>query len=144
MFSSCAIYYKSNISIEEEHQVFFWSVVNFPDNYRRYCGDSHLPYYDLTPFVLLQTPGFSELLWAPSPRPPPRFCPGDLTALPQTPSWQGQWPLHVVRTAWHHPYPTNFWWWWCWRGGGGGITWNFHKQKGDQQFFCFFQGESTI
>ena len=29
-----------------------------PDNYRRYCGDSHLRYYDFSPFLLLETPGF--------------------------------------------------------------------------------------
>ena len=33
MFSPRAIHYTSNISIEEENQVFFRSVVNFPDNY---------------------------------------------------------------------------------------------------------------
>ena len=52
-------------SIEKEHQVFFRSVANFPDNYRRYCGDSHLRYYDFSPFLLLESPGFSGLLWAP-------------------------------------------------------------------------------
>ena len=50
VFPLCAIYYTSNISTEEEHQVFFRSVVKFPDNYRRYCGDSHLRYYDFSPF----------------------------------------------------------------------------------------------
>ena len=30
-----------------------------------YCGDSHLRYYDFSPFLLLETPGFSEpVLWA--------------------------------------------------------------------------------
>ena len=39
--------------------------------------DSHY-----SPFLLLETPGFWELLWAPTPGPPLRFCPGDLTAPP--------------------------------------------------------------
>ena len=38
VFHQCAIYYSSNTSTEEEHQVFFCSVVNFPDNYQRYCA----------------------------------------------------------------------------------------------------------
>ena len=58
MFNLCAIYYTNNISIEEERQVFFRSMVNFPDNYRRYCGKSHLRYYDFSPFLLSETPGF--------------------------------------------------------------------------------------
>ena len=69
--------------------VFFQSVVNFPDNCRRYSGDFRLRYYDFSPFLLLKTLGFSELLLA-RPRLLSRLCPGDLTALPQTPSWQEQ------------------------------------------------------
>ena len=37
VFPQCSIYYTSNTSTEEEHQVFFRSVVNFPDNYQHYC-----------------------------------------------------------------------------------------------------------
>ena len=79
MFLLRSVYNTSNISIEEEHQVFFWSVVNFPDNYRRYCGDSHLRYYDFSSFLLLETPGFSKLLWAPPPGP---SAPGPYNAPP--------------------------------------------------------------
>ena len=35
-----------------------------------------------SPILLLETPGFSELLWTPTPGPPLRLCPGDLTAPP--------------------------------------------------------------
>ena len=80
-------------------------MVNFPDNYRRYCGYSYLRYCDFSTFLLLETPGFLELR---------RLHPLDAlqcSALvsPQTPIWQGQWPLHVVLD------PTDFWWWW-WGG----------------------------
>ena len=30
-------------------------MVYFPDNYQHYCDDSHLRYYDFSPFLLLET-----------------------------------------------------------------------------------------
>ena len=33
----------------------------FPDNYRRYCGDSHSRYYDFSPFLLSETLDFRSL-----------------------------------------------------------------------------------
>ena len=38
---------------------------------------------DLSPILLLETPGFSERLWAPSAGPPPRLCPGTLQRSPR-------------------------------------------------------------
>ena len=117
MFPLCVIYYTSNISIEEEHQVFFRSVVNFPDNYRRYCGKSHLRYYDFSPFLLLETPGFSELLWAPSPRPPPRPCPGTVQRSPRPPTGKGTCRAHGMTPSLTQQTFGD--------GGGGRITCNF-------------------
>ena len=87
-----------------------------------------------SPFLLLETPGFSELLWAPTPGPLLRLCPGDLTAYPD---------LQLARAmtfAFRHDIiknPTNFWWWWF--EGGGHIKCSKNRE-GDQQFFCCFQG----
>ena len=86
LFPICSIYYPSNTSIEEEHQVFFQSVVNFPDNYWRHFGDSYLRYYRFSSFLLIETPGFSELLCAPPPGPGLRLCPGDFTASSRPPA----------------------------------------------------------
>ena len=87
-----------------------------------------------SPFLLPETPGFSELLWAPTPGPPLRLCPEDLTAPPD---------LQLARAmtfACRHDIiinPTNFWWWWFQEGGSHEI---FTNREGDQQFFCCFQG----
>ena len=62
-----------------------------------------------SPFLLLETPGFSELLWAPTPGPPLRLCPGDLTAPPDPQL------ARAMTFACRHDIiknPTNFWWWW--------------------------------
>ena len=134
MFPQCSIYYTSNNSIKEEHQVFFRSVVNFPDNYQRYLRDSHY-----SPFLLLETPGFWELLWAPTPGPPLRFCPGDLTAPPDPQL------ARAMTFACRHDIivnPTNFWWWWFERGGGHMKV--LQRERGDQQFFCCFQGDQKF
>ena len=104
MFPQCSIYYTSNTSNEEEHQVFFRSVVNFQTITNVIVRNSHY-----SPFLLLETPGFSELLWALTPGPPLRLCPGDLTAPPDP-------QLATAMTfACRHDIiinPTNFWWWW--------------------------------
>ena len=90
-----------------------------------------------SPFLLLETPGFSELriLWAPTPGLPLRLCPGDLTAPPD---------LQLARAmtfACRHDIiinPTNFWWWWFVEGGSSHEI--FTNREGDQQIFCCFQG----
>ena len=67
-----------------------------------------------SPFLLLETPEFSELLWAPTPGPPLRLCPGDLTAPPDPQL------AKAMTFACRHDIvinPTNFWWWWF-EGGG--------------------------
>ena len=87
-----------------------------------------------SPFLLLETPGFSELLWAPTPGPHLRLCPGDLTA-PLDPQL-----ARVMTFACRHDIiinPTNFWWWWF--KGGGHMKFS-QIERGDQQFFCCFQG----
>ena len=90
---------KKNITV-------FWSVVNFPDN-----------------FSLPETPGFLKLLWAPTPGPSLRLCPGDLTAPPDP-----QLARVMTFACWHDITinPTNFWWW----RFEGGVTLSFHKQRG--------------
>ena len=57
VFPQCSIHYTSNTNTEEEHEVFFRSVVNFPEITNVIVRDSHY-----SPFLLLETPGFSELL----------------------------------------------------------------------------------
>ena len=88
-----------------------------------------------SPFLLLETPGFSDLLWAPTPGPPLRLCPGDLTAPPDPQL------ARAMTFACRHDIvinPTNFWWWWWWFEGG---HMKFSQiKRGDQQFFCCFQG----
>ena len=114
----------SNTSIEEEHQVFFRYVVNFPDN----CTNAIVRDSHYSPFLLPETPGFSELLWAPTPGPPLRLCSGDLTA-PQTPSCKGN---DLCMSARHHYKPNKL----LVAGGlRGGVTWNFHKQRGGTNNF---------
>ena len=86
-----------------------------------------------SPFLLLETPGFSELLWAPTPGPHLRLCPGDLTAPPDPQL------ARVMTFACRHDIivnPTNFWWWWF---EGGHMKFS-QIERGDQQFFCCFQG----
>ena len=87
-----------------------------------------------SPFLLLETPGFSELLWAPTPGPPLRLCPGDLTAPPDPQL------ARAMTFACRHDIiinPTNFWWWWFEDGGHMKFS---QIEKGNQQFFCCFQG----
>ena len=87
--------------------------------------DSHY-----SPFLLPETPRFSELLWAPSPGPPLRLSSGDLTAPPDPQL------ARAMTFACRHDIiinPTNCWWWWF--EGGRGVTWNFHKQRGGTNNF---------
>ena len=140
MFPQCSIYYTSNTTTEEEYQVFFRSVVNFPDVIVR---NSHY-----RPFLLLETPGFSELLWAPTPGPPLRLCPEDLTALPDPQL------ARAMTFACRHDIiknPTNFWWWWF-EGEGhmkfsqikeGGSTIFLLLPGGNQKFNRVFHPVST-
>ena len=146
MFPQCSIYYTSNNSIKEEHQVFFRSVVIFPTITNVIVRDSHY-----SPFLLLETPGFWELLWAPTPGPPLKFCPGDLTAPPDPQL------ARAMTFACRHDIivnPTNFWWWWWWwfeRGGSheiftnreGGSTIFLLLPGGDQKFNRVFHPVST-
>ena len=86
-----------------------------------------------SPFLLLETPGFLELLWAPTPGSPLRLCPGDLTA-PLDPQL-----ARAMTFAFRHDIiktQQTF--------GGGGLRGDHMKfsqiERGDQQFFCCFQG----
>ena len=88
-----------------------------------------------SPFLLLETPGFSELLWTPTPGPPLRLCPGDLTAPPDP-----QLARAMTFACRHNiiKNPTNFWWWWWFKGGG---HMKFSQiERGDQQFFLLLPG----
>ena len=90
-----------------------------------------------SPFLLLETPGFSELLWAPTPGPPLSLCPGDLTAPPD---------LQLARAmtfACRHDIiinPTNFLWWWFEEGGGGESHKIFINREGGSTIFLLFPG----
>ena len=123
MFPQCSIYYTSNNSIKEEHQVFFPTITNVT------VRDSHY-----SPFLLLETPGFWELLWAPTPGPPLKFCPGDLTAPPDPQL------ARAMTFACRHDIivnPTNFWWWWFKRGGSHEI---FTNREGGSTIFLLLPG----
>ena len=131
MFPQCSIYYTSNTSTEEEHQVFFapWQIFQTITNV--IMRNSHY-----SPFLLLETPGFLELLWAPTPGPPLRLCPGDLTALPDPQL------ARAMTFACRHDIiknPTNFWWWWF-EGGGGGHMKFSQIERGDQQLSAASRG----
>ena len=119
---------QTTLVLKKNIKFFFRSVVNFPDNYQRYCAQ--FPFR--SPFLLLETPGFSELLWAPTTL---RLCPGDLTAPPDPQL------ARAMTFACRHDIiknPTNFWWWWF--EGGGGVHMKFSQiERGDREFFCCFQ-----
>ena len=135
MFPQCSIYYTSNTSIEEEHQVFFWSVVNFPENYQRYCAIPIIAHFYCQ--KLLDFRSFCGL----RPLDLLRLCPGDLTAPPDPQL------ARAMTFACRHDItinPTNFWWWWF-EGGGRGWSHEISQtERGDQQFFCCFLGGSKI
>ena len=78
MFPLCAIH-TSNISTEEEQQVFFRSVVIFQTITWRF---TFTLLYDFSLFLLFETPGFSELLWGWPPGPPSNFCSGNRYTAP--------------------------------------------------------------
>ena len=141
MFPQCSIYYSSNTSTEKEHQVFSLRG-KFSTNTNVIVCSS---YY--SPFLLLETSGFSELLWAPTPGPPLRLCPGDLTAPPDPQL------ARAMTFACRHDIvinPTNFWWWWF-EGGSheiftnreGGSTIFLLLPGGDQKFNRVFHPVST-
>ena len=86
-----------------------------------------------SPFLLLETPGFSEFLWAPTPRSPLRLCPGDLTAPPDPQL------ARAMTFACRHDIirnPTNFWWWWF-EGGSHEI---FTNREGGSTIFLLLPG----
>ena len=92
-----------------------------------------------SPFLLLETPGFSELLWTPTPGPPLRLYPGDLTA-PSDPQL-----ARAMTFACRHNIiknPTNFWWWWWFEGGSHEIFTN--REGGSTIFLLLPGGESKF
>ena len=86
-----------------------------------------------SPFLLLETPGFSELLWAPIPGPPLRLCPGDLTAPPDPQL------AKAMTFACRHDIikKPNFWWWWFEGGGSHEI---FTNREGGSTIFLLLPG----
>ena len=90
--------------------------------------DSHY-----SPFLLPETPGFSELLWTPTPGPPLRLCSGDLTAPPDPQL------ARAMTFACRHDIiinPTNCWWWWF-EGGSHEI---FTNREGGPTIFLLLPG----
>ena len=87
-----------------------------------------------SPFLLLETPGFSELLWAPKPGPPLRLCPGDLTApsdLQLARAMTFACRYDIIKN------PTNVWWWWF---EGGGLHEIFTNREGGSTIFLLLPG----
>ena len=73
---------------------------------------------------------------------PPKLCPGDLTALLQTPAGKRNDLRMRVHGMTSSLTPQTFGG--GGSGGGGGERGSheiFTNRKGDQQFFCFFQGD---
>ena len=91
--------------------------------------DSHY-----SPFLLPETPGFSEVLWVPTPGPPPRLYSGDLTAPPDPQL------ARAMTFACRHDIimnPTNCWWWWFEGGGSHKI---FTNREGTNNFSAASRG----
>ena len=133
---------QATLVLKKNIKFFFRSVVNFQTITNVIVRNSHY-----SPFLLLETPGFSELLWAPTPGPPLRLCPGDLTAPPDPQL------ARAMTFACRHDIiknPTNFWWWWF-EGGSheiftnreGGSTIFLLLPGGDQKFNRVFHPVST-
>ena len=89
--------------------------------------------FHYSPFLLLETPGFSELLWAPIPGPPLRLCPGDLTA-PPDPQLARAMTFACRQDIIKNP--KNVWRWWF-EGGSHEI---FTNREGGSTIFCCLQG----
>ena len=94
--------------------------------------DSHY-----SPFLLPETPGFSELLWAPTLGPPLRLCSGDLTAPPDP-----QLARAMTFACWHDIIinPTNCWWWWF----EGGVTKFPQTERGTNNFSAASRGDKKF
>ena len=93
-----------------------------------------------SPFLLSETPRFSELMWAPTPGPPLRLRPEDLTAPPDPQL------ARAMTFACRHDIiinPTNFWWWWFEEGGGGHMKFS-QTERGDQQFSAASRGDKKF
>ena len=115
-------------------------MVNFADKYRRYCGDSNLRYYDLSPILLLETPGFYGASVDSAPWTPSKTLPWDLNySAPSDP----QLARAMTFACRAHGMTSSLTQQTFGGGGGGegeGDHMKFLKTEGDQQFFCFFQG----
>ena len=134
-FLSVLFIIQTTLVLKKNIKFFFHSVVNFPDNYQRYPDNYQLP------FLLLETPGFSELLWTPTPGPPLRLCPGDLTAPPD------RQLARAMTFACRHNIiknPTNFWWWWWWWFEGGSHEIFTNREGGSTIFLLLPGGESKL
>ena len=128
MFPQCSIYYSSNTGTEEEHQFFFRSVVNFPDNYQRYCAQ-----FPLQPIFTARNSWIFGASVGSDPWIPSKALSWGLYSTPRPPAGKGN---DLCMSARHHKNPTNFWWWWF----EGGDHMKFSQiERGHQQFFCCFQ-----
>ena len=104
-----------------------------------------------SPFLLLETSGFSELLWAPSPWTPSKALPWGPYSTPRPPAGKGNdlcfaCRYNIIKN------PTNFWPWWWWFDGGhmkfsqierGGSTIFLLLPGGDKKFNRVFYPVST-
>ena len=122
MFPQCSIYYTSNTSIEEEHQVFFRSVVNFPENYQRYCARFPIP-----PIFTVRNS------WI--------FGASKGSALGDLTSPTGGKGNDLCMSVWHHSKPNKLlvvvvWW--------GGHMKFLQTEREDQQFFAASRGIKNL
>ena len=101
MLPECSIYYQATLVLKKNVKSFS---VRGKFSRQLPMRDSHY-----SPFLLPETPGFSELLWAPTPGPPLRLCSGDLTAPPDP-----QLARAMIFACQNDIIinPTNCWWWW--------------------------------
>ena len=132
MFPQCSIYYTSHTSTEEEHQVFF----SLRGKFSRQLTTLLCAIPIIAHFYCRNSWIFGASVGS-DPWTPLKLCPGDLTAPPDPPDPQ---LARAMTFACRHDIiknPTNFWWWWF--EGGGHMKFS-QIERGDQQFFCCFQG----
>ena len=133
MFPQCSIYYSGNTSTEEEHQVFFRSVVNFPDNYQRYCAQ-----FPLYPIFTARNSWIFGASVGSDPWTNSKALPWGHYSTPRPPAGKGN---DLCMPARHHYKPNTF--------GGGGFREGGHMkfsqiERGINNFSAASRGGSKI
>ena len=118
------------LSTEEEHQGFH-SVVNFPDNYQRYCAQ-----FPLWPIFTARNSWIFGASVGSDPWTPSKALPWGPYSIPRSPAGKGN---DLCMSARHRYKPNKLLVVW-----GGGHMKCSQIERGDQQFFCCFQGDQKF